>query len=489
MEISEQIHPFDHCAKQIEEAEDVDAKLTFAIQFMKDALANGNKPRFRDFWRMKKICLDLFKQEIHKTKRVAYWEEYTALLAEAHALQKIIEEQVVFQAEQIDLAIDGLDKEYEKGVVVHHDIPACMESIDQGNQLFTLHESLAFFNRLREQALSYRKEVLSLEIRVSQKNKLLAKLTKVSDKIFPERKRCFQELTRKFLGGVESFVTSNFDKTAKTVREGASYFELKGQIKSFQATLKILMISNDAYGKIRKSLSECWDMLTKAEAKHREDSKKRKEVAPQEIEEELKMIDEVSCSGDYERKLSQIYRQAKSRGVSQEALYLLRKKTSDLREKLEKQEAIVREEQKEKEQKQKDHLDRAYQESLEMLQTLQKKAVRMKAENVLTQLEDVLSMTSGGSLSTRQILIQDQKKQQINLIVYKKLAKAGERVADDLSSLLIDMKEMLVELKNEKRGCGLDIESAFILDELLIETKEAIETLEEQLEELLASAT
>lgn len=487
MEISKQTLPYDHTVKQIEEAADVDVKLTLAIQFMKDALSNGKRPRFRDFWRMKKVCLDLFKTEIHKTKRVAYWEEYTALLAEAHALQKIIEEQVEFQAEQIDLAIDGLDKEYEKGSFPSLTLPSCLELIVEGKELYILHQTLSFLNRLREQALSFRKEVLSLEIRVSQKNKLLAKLTKVSDKIFPERKKCFQEITRIFLLSVDNFVSQHFDKENKIVREGENYFNLRSYIKAYQATLKILMISNDAYGKIRKSLSNCWDMVTTAESKHRENSKNRREKAPEEVFSELEMIETISPESDYEKKLSQIYLQAKNRGVSQEALYLLRKKMGDLKETLEKQEIQLREQSQEREKERKDHIKKLYQETLEQLESLQKKAARMKIENVTTLLEEAMSPLESIELPSKQMIILEQKKQQISLVLLTKMLKAEELVVDELAQLHSDMKDMLQDIKAHKRECGLDIETAFVYDALFEETKTSMDMLGEQLNQLLAS--
>ena len=105
---------FEEMVKEIEKAKGVDEKVALSLKFMKGALSDGKRAQFKDFWRLKKICLDLFKQDMHPTKRALLWNDYTKLLGEAHGLQKILEEQTNFHIDQLELAIEGLEKEIEE---------------------------------------------------------------------------------------------------------------------------------------------------------------------------------------------------------------------------------------------------------------------------------------------------------------------------------------------------------------------------------------
>ena len=132
---------FDECREKINQTTSIDQRLTLAIEFMKEALSAGHKARFRDFWRMKKICLDLFKAELHRAKRTIYWTEYTTLLSQAHALQRIIEEQTGFQRQQISLAIDSLEEGKEGEIGLNSKEVDPFAKIDSTSQLFKLYKN------------------------------------------------------------------------------------------------------------------------------------------------------------------------------------------------------------------------------------------------------------------------------------------------------------------------------------------------------------
>ena len=86
-------------------------KVIAAITFMRDAISSEGKPRFRDFWRMKKNCFELFGAIENPIKKTFFWKEYSELLGEAHRLQEIFREEIEFHSEQIGLAIAGLESE------------------------------------------------------------------------------------------------------------------------------------------------------------------------------------------------------------------------------------------------------------------------------------------------------------------------------------------------------------------------------------------
>ena len=271
---------FDACNERIAKEVSLDQKLSLAIEFMKEALSNGRKARFRDFWRMKKVCLDLFKGDLHKTKRNAYWQEYTVLLSQAHALQRILEEETAFQAEQIALAVDGLEQRLQEQESGTQEGCGLLDKLDPTGNLFKLQTQSMFYQTLREQALTYRKEILALEIRVSQKNKMLSRLSQVCDKIFPKRKELFVELTECLSQIVDQFLSSHFDLQNQKLITQMPYSKLKEQVKCFQAALRNLCIFNDVYQKVRSALGQSWAILVQQEKEGRKSFSAKKAEPP-----------------------------------------------------------------------------------------------------------------------------------------------------------------------------------------------------------------
>ncbi len=414
---------FDECKDKINLMALVDQKLAFAIEFMKEALSNGRKARFRDFWRMKKICLDLFKSEIPKAKRAVFWSDYTALLSEAHALQKIIEEQTGFQAEQISLAIDSLEEEKKEGEIgLSQEDADLFETVDRTGLIARLYKMSLYYQTLREQALSYRKEILVLEIRISLKNKLLNRLSKICDKIFPKRKELLLDLTKAFSGIVTEYVETHFDLGEKQIKSRPPFFHLREKIKSFQLALRKLSISNESYQRIRTQLGECWDVISVAEKELKKNTllKKQEKIKVGMVEDE------------------------KKKRVKQQ------------------------------EQERKEKLN----EIVEKLDSLRTKAKRMKLENLIEQFDELrLAEVHFDSWDRPRILF-EYKKQVLKYIVIDKKIRAGEEIEAELLTLYKEIKQLIERIKGTRAGCGLDIEFAFLLDELISEGKEIVVEIE-----------
>lgn len=234
--------------------ETIDEKLRGALDVMRAALSEGEKARFRDFWQMKKSCLELFKEEMHPTKRGLFWNEYTALLKEAHELQNILDEQMNFQVEQISLAIDSLEKE-----ILERSERILETVVEEGCErllkepLLLMRKQIAFYSMCQEKILSLRKEVLELEMRISQKNKMLARLSQLGDIVFPEKKTLVPEFSKALLQEIEQ---------RSPLR--------KDRIKQYQGLLKTIPLTNEIYRKLRQQLSEAWDSSNAEELQKRE---------------------------------------------------------------------------------------------------------------------------------------------------------------------------------------------------------------------------
>ena len=472
---------FGECQEKIIKCTAIDEKLTLAIGFMKEALSDGAKARFRDFWRMKKVCLELFKSEIHKAKRVAYWEEYTTLLTEAHGLQRILEEQTSFQSEQITLAIEGLEKECNSKFVqsISKELKE-LEKIEGGKELIVLDVQSDYYQKLKEQALSFRKEILALEIRISQKNKLLSRLSKVSDMIFPMRKKILNQVTHLFSQSIDRFVHKHFNLDEKSLIGDEASYKIREEIKLFQAALRGLTLTNDAYQRIRQTLGKCWDILSKCEKERKDQFQQRKNQAPSEIEDELEALNKLQSYAQFEKSAANLVESARNKEVSKEAIFLLKKELSkrkgELESKLKAEKEFIETEVIRKAQEKEQSLVSAF----DSLDTLKTKAKRMKLENIEEKLGQITSLNILNSLCGRKTVVFNYKKQIVEQILIEKREKQGVCVQELYIGLHNELKESITLLRKAKTECSLDIEFAFELNEYLEEGKLALEAIEEK---------
>lgn len=316
MTSAKQYETFGQACEKLDGFSSVDQKLTHALTFMRTALAEGDRPRFRDFWQMKKVCLELFKQEISRIKRVACWDEYTSLLSEAHALQKVHEEYLSFQEEQLLLAIKGLEEEWKRGPQkISEKKQAQLLSIDRDGNLAEMIGELDLIKKLREKAISLRKEILALEIRISRKNHLLKHLSEISDQIFPRWKYLLEETTKLFSEKVDVF----YKKIVEQDKQLPLFKKFKQKIQAFQATLSELTLRNEIYRQLRRKLGECWNMVVTQENqlqmayKKEVEGRNHKRATEEEVRQKQKKLFEESIE-----KLNEL--QAKAKQLKWEVL-------------------------------------------------------------------------------------------------------------------------------------------------------------------------
>ena len=108
---------FSDFLQQFESERTAEGKIRLSIDFMRAALSNSGTPRFKDFWEGRRICLPLFKENISPKVRSQLWSSYIELSTEAKRLKEILDEQSAFAIEQIELAIQALERDLE-----HYDV-------------------------------------------------------------------------------------------------------------------------------------------------------------------------------------------------------------------------------------------------------------------------------------------------------------------------------------------------------------------------------
>lgn len=93
--------------------ESPDLKLQVIIEKMEAALSQGGTPNFKLFWDLRKICLEIFKENVTPVQRAVSWNKYRELSKEAKKLKDLFDEQSAFAVEQIDIAVKALEADLE----------------------------------------------------------------------------------------------------------------------------------------------------------------------------------------------------------------------------------------------------------------------------------------------------------------------------------------------------------------------------------------
>lgn len=261
----------------VESVKGVEEKLSQVILFMKESLCEPRSPRFKDFWDAKRLCISLFKQQMNRIKRNHLWSEYTELNKEAHQLKELLDQESTFSAKQIELAIQSLETDFASHDAWAHqmgsfEIPKSIKKFILDRKIYERPQvKLDFLKRMIDQLDALKSELIGTKMRVGLKNRLLKRVSKLGDQIFPLRKELIKGLSESFTSDVETFVKKQFDhkKGGASVR---SYL-LKSEIKGFQALAKRLTLNTHSFTKTRKMLGDCWEKVKGMEKDQKEEEK------------------------------------------------------------------------------------------------------------------------------------------------------------------------------------------------------------------------
>ena len=256
-------------------------KLSAAVSFMKKALSHEGTPDFKGFWDVRKLCLDIFKEEINPVVREKYWIDFVDLSNEAKKLKDILEHKSVFLFEQMELAVNSLAKEIENidstvAIVDDSGFPEFGEFLaPKYGEYNDLQKKLNLLNAFAERINSFRKEIIKTDMRLRFKSKLLKSLSACGDKVFPIRRELIKEISAKFEQDVNAFFKLYFEKE----NSETPFYILKKEIKALQGAAKVLTLHVKSFTDTRMQLSFCWDKIKEIEEEKKQGSvEKRKEL-------------------------------------------------------------------------------------------------------------------------------------------------------------------------------------------------------------------
>lgn len=290
MQKDQRISPlFEAFLKEIEGVEASEIKIEKALNFMEKAISQEQGADFRGFWDVRMKCLELFKENVSPFVRGALWNRLSELSKEARKLKEMLDEQSDFAAEQIDIAVQAIEKgldELGNAIMQGPDfqIPPYAYALKENRNLYKQWQTeLEHLNLYAAKITSLRKELIKTDMRVKVKNKFFERMSKAGDRVFPRRKNLIQDISRIFSEDIERFIQTHFENPTRL-----SIFDLREEIKALQSCAKQFTLNTQSFGKTRLQLSECWDQLKEKEKERKEEIKKEEEVKKAQDEEKQK---------------------------------------------------------------------------------------------------------------------------------------------------------------------------------------------------------
>ncbi len=417
-------------------------KIAFGLQFMRSSISQEGSPRFREFWEARKWLLPRFKENINPAIRSTLWAEYVELTVEARRLKEILEEQSAFAMEQIDLAIQALEKDVENletllGQAEEVNFPQNCQTVRQKSATYNAVQSeLNFLNTLASRLNGLRKEILKTEMRVRFKTKFFKRLSELGDHIFPKRKELIAEVSAEFEKDVESFVSKHF-KDGQIV--GAPYYVLREEIKALQGMSKVLTLSSGGFSRTRLKLSECWDQVKAVEKEHKKEVNLKKQASSELCQQFVVKIEEIAPKAA-EMELSAIDEAIEAISQEMRTADLHRDDVRYLRDSLAKLRAP--------------HLEALEQKARE-IEMIEKEKQRLKKEQVVELKAQIADLIRDGANLEMEALVSAfaEVKQKLEKLETSKMEKQQiERSLRPLKDLVADKKEnSLLHLTDDQR--------------------------------------
>ena len=474
-------------------------KIQLSLEFMRQALSQGTSPRFKDFWEVRKLCLSLFKEDIPVSIRADLWNSYIELASEAKQLKEIVDQQSAFAIEQIELAIQALEKDVADMNVVLELVadvvlPEECFSLQKNREFYAvIQRELQLLNALAVKINSLRKELLKTEMRIRIKNKLLERLSVCGNQVFPRRKELIKQISEQFSQDVEHFVYSQFREGEMKQYPG---YVLREEIKYLQQIAKILTLNTHVFTETRDKLSACWDEIKNYEKERKKETQEKKllfkqgfDLVVEKIQVFADSINEETSLQDCDRQMTEILTFMRTVLLGREEVQVLKEKLYNVRkpilEKAREAEQMHLQKLQEKEKEKKDRLEKltsdlksliqqAGELSLEQL-TLQNKVLektfeqfswKQSEKQILERLfKQVKDLINDNKEKTLMLLSEDDQKalEQLQIVLFEKKNRRKE------------LKEQLEQYRKLLGGSGLDFEKTMMYRDLMETDKVVLE--------------
>ena len=499
---------YDAFIAELEQISDPEAKLQKAIAFLESTLNQGGTPHFKSFWDVRTLCLELFKQNLPPASRAFLWSRYTELSKEARRLKEILEEQSAFAAEQIEIAVQALEKDIQANDEHLKELPLADLHVD--SQAFqskmgyyrAVQKELNLLNTQAARINALRKELMKTEMRIRQKNKFFQRLSLAGDSVFPRRKEKIKEASNHFLEDVDHFIQTHF----KNEDLGDSLFYLREEIKALQSLAKVLTLNTHAFTHTRLRLSECWDKIKGFEKERKKLRAQQKAVYKDNVDSLLPKLAEFQQQFSVgELSIPDAQKWIEGFSTEMRQIELGRDEVKFLRDELHKAQQPLTDRLKKEEQErhqhelEKENQRRRVSEELQReVDHLIRSADAYEVDTVVAEKEALLEKIKVSPIKKQEKLDLEKALKGLRDLIAEKKEKALLSLSDDDRQMLQNIKQLLKEkrdrrqeikqqielLRKSKNSSGFDITQALALDSQMAEERERFEKINHSIAEL-----
>lgn len=503
IELSKEAQEF---LQKLEEKTNAQDKLTFALDYLEKQLGEKKGKSLRFFWEIRQVCLDLFKEPIEASERAKLWQIYHDLSIQARRLKEILQEESQFASEQINLAITSIENEVaslenSKFSTPVPELPKFLK--DKAKFYNEAYERLQILNAAASRLNALRKEIIKTNMRFRKRTQLFDRLGAVGNQIFPERKKWIKKVSEAFCKDVAKFEK---EKMASEPPKNA-YFQLKEEIKEFQAFAKIITLNTQAFNETREKLSTCWDIIKNLEKEHKKSLEEKKDIFKENYDKIFSQIETLKQKfQSSDLPLEAMKEQFRQVTKEYKQIELGRKEQQQLKPELDNLRSLITQKQTENAKKieakqqqleeEKNAKIAATDKSIKILET---EEANLSQEELQTRLHTLETEIQGLDVSeleklrfSRQLVpIYDRFEDRQDQAVLSQHAKDSSDYQQALKKVIKRKQErrdaLKKELDNHKKALGssgLDIEKSFFYNELIQEDKNRLAQIESSLENL-----
>ncbi len=501
---------------EIEKEESFEKKVRCGLECMRLALSGlEGVPHFKDFWEMRRICITFFKENLAPKVRSQLWNAYVELSLESKRLKEILDEKSAFAAEQIELAIQGLERDLEN-IALFIDQQKGEVSFEESfvmkdkNAIYgEAQKNVTFLSTLASRINALRKEVVKTEMRIRFKNKFLSRLGVCGDRVFPLRKEWISKISTLFSEDVERFVSTHF-QTGEF--ETLPLHTLREEVKLLQGVSKELTLNTPVFTETRLKLSACWDQLKVKEKDLKKETAQKRQLFKQNFDLVKEKI--APFAQECETALTNEECQAKATELLHfmRTLELGKEEIIALKEEIFKARRIpLNREKYAEEERQKQNLERELLKKEEILSCKQalQELLNPSLEidlNVLNEKKEALQKRFEElSLAKAERQVVDRQFKQLKDLLHEKKTKALLMLSDENLKAVFELRVVLEERKARRQeiknqlesyrkllgGSSLDFEKAISYREIIEAEKASlgkmqasIQEIEERIEEI-----
>ncbi len=493
---------------QFEQSSGVEEKIRLSIDFMRAALSNTGTPRFRDFWEGRRLCLPLFKENLTPKNRSLLWGEYVELSSEARRLKEILDEQSAFAIEQIELAIQALERELENydlhlSLVPGIPFPESLEAFKAKRAAYELmQKELHLLNTLAARINGLRKEILKTEMRIRTKNKLFDRLSKCGDRVFPRRKELIKTISQQFTEDVAHFVESHFQEEEV---QKLPLYALREEIKALQSLAKTLTLNTQSFTETRQLLSSCWDKIKSQEKERKKEFAQKRQAFKQNFDAVIEKIQALTALCETEISIEEANRVSQEIFDFMKDLDLGREEVKSLRDAIHRAKRPIldraRTLEQEREQKERE-VEVKKREKIQAvkahLQSLIAAIDEQDPDHLSVQRDELVQEYAALSISKAEKQIFDRLFKQLKDLINEKKERALMALSEDDLNSLEQLKTMLDERKERRQeiktqlesyrkalgGSGFDFEKAMMYREMIEAEKHTLDKINASIDEI-----